>query len=109
LNFIDIAIFILSLGGLIYLVLDRIIHSNINVFRAKFKRSSELDNLINDIEADCKDTLEQIKNTDLTEPLDPVFIDKLVKYRDNEYYLKILKKEQSKIEIWLKNSKFSTY
>jgi len=104
-SFIDITICILCIGGLVYFFFERIKYSDIDIYCAKLKMSSDLEKSIKTIEACNKDTLEQIKNADLTEPLDPVFVDRLVSYRDYEEELKILKNTKRKTDKWLKNAR----
>jgi len=101
LSFLDITIFILCLGGLIYFIFNRIKYTNIDVFHEKCDRLSELNNIISRIENKNKERLELIKTIKF-ETIYDVFPESLIEYRDDEDKLKELKKEQRDIEIYLR-------
>ena len=102
---IDILIFILCLGGLIYLITDRAKYMDINKYYKKQKRLFELCEIINSIEADNKKILEQIDDANIYEPLDDKFANKLIQFSDDENKLTELKKEQREVETYLKNAR----
>jgi len=106
-SFINVIFWILCIGGLIYFSLARLKEKSPGIieYREKHYRFYKLEMLINAIELDNKYILDQIKSTDLTESLDPVFTDKLIKYSDDEDNLKEFKKEKKEIEKWLRNAK----
>jgi hypothetical protein len=81
---------------------ERIKYSNRERYYEKLKRLKELERIIAVIENDNKVTEEIIKSINADTVYDSEMTDKLVNYRDNEGYLKDLKKEQIEIELYLR-------
>ena len=100
---IDIIIFSLCVIGLIYFFFDRLKYSNINVYRKKLKRLIELRKIIASIENDNNETEEIIKSINIDTVHDDETINKFINYRDNDNKLSVLKDEQKKIELYIKN------
>jgi uncharacterized membrane protein YvbJ len=101
---IDILIFSLSAIGLVYFMFDRIKYSNRNAFHDKSERLEEINKIIANIERDKKEIEEIIKSTNADTVYNNEITDKLINYRDNEDYLKELKEEQRKIELYLRHA-----
>jgi len=101
-NFIDILILIISVGGLFYFFIDHIKHSNKNIYYQKINRLHKLYDEIYNIESDNKKTEQLINNIDFNNELDNSVIDILINYRDNVDKLKYLYIEHNKIDSYLK-------
>ena len=102
-KFIDIAIAILCFVLLIFLLIDRKKYLDINKYYKNVSRLHHIIGLINDIEIRNKYILDQIESMDIEMSFDDDFTDKLIKFRDEQDYLELLKNEQKRIQIYLKN------
>ena len=100
-NFIDILILIISIGGLIYFFIDHIKYTNINVYYQKRKRLSELEEEIYNIKLHKKETEILINNINFDIDFDNSLTDKLIKYREDTDKLKILYIEYNKLDSYL--------
>jgi hypothetical protein len=99
---IDILIFLLSVAGLVYFMFERIKYSNRERYYEKSERLKELERIIAVIENENGETEEIIKSINADTVYDDEMTDRLINYRDNEGYLKDLKKEQREIELYLR-------
>lgn len=103
-NFLDILILLICLGGLIFFFFDRIKFSNKTVYQQKKERFFQLQKLINNIKSENEEAEILIQSLDFDDFTDSI-TDKLIKYRDNEDKLEICKAEYKKIESYLKNAR----
>ncbi|MDR2941737.1 MAG: hypothetical protein LBV17_04000 [Treponema sp.] len=106
---IDTLIFSLCAIGLVYFIFDRIKYSNIEIYRDKLEKLNELRRTIAAIESDNKHVEKIIKSMNADtfyddELYDDELTDKLINYRDNEVKLENLKKEQRKIELYVRRA-----
>jgi cephalosporin-C deacetylase-like acetyl esterase len=114
-NFIDILIFIISVGGLIYFIFHRFKYSNKTLFTPVNSNAYEyIQNLeklhalreeIRLIELHNNDMENLISNMNVDMYFDDGLTDKLINYRNNIDKLEILKFEYKKINLYLINSR----
>jgi len=102
-NPIDIIILSCCVIGLVYFAIDRFKYRDINVYHEKLERLNELRKLITAIEIEDKETEKMIWAIDLDAYLENELTDRLINYRDNDNKLSVLKDEQRKIELYIKN------
>jgi len=100
---IDIIILSLCVIGLIYFAFDRFKYSNKKVFSENIRRLNYLRKIIADIENDNSETEKIIKSINADTIFDDELTDKLIKYRDDEDKLNILKTEMKQIEKYISN------
>jgi len=115
-NFIDILILFVSIGGLIYFVFHRFKYSNNTLFTPvnsnAYEYAQNLEKLyalqeeIRVIELHNNNMEKIISDMNADMYFDDGLTDKLINYRNNIDKLKILKFEYRKINLFLKNSRF---
>jgi len=100
---IDFIIFFICVIGLIYFAFDRFKYSSKKIYHKNIKRLNHLRKIIASIENDNIETEEIIKSINFDTVFNDDLTDKLIKYRDDEDKLNILKTELKQIEKYINN------